>query len=71
LKTARKNDLWFHVKDLPGSHVVLETGSKEVDEQSIYEAACVAAFYSKGKDSSNVAVDYTLVKHVKKPSGAK
>ncbi|ASS38445.1 Rqc2 family fibronectin-binding protein [Mogibacterium pumilum] len=74
-KTASRSDIWFHTKDIPGSHVILvtETGEalKDISADTIYEAASIAAYHSKGKDSDNVPVDYTLVKYVKKPSGAK
>ena len=71
LKTARNSDLWFHTKDIHGSHVILccQHG-KEFSETAILEAAQLAAGYSKAKNSQNVPVDYTLVKFVKKPSGA-
>lgn len=71
LKTASKKDLWFHTKDIPGSHVIILCKNKEVPESTILEAAELAAFHSKGKLSSNVPIDYTFVKNVKKPSGAK
>ncbi len=71
LNTAQKSDLWFHAKNIPGSHVILICEGKEPDEQSILEAAFYAATHSKAKDSSVVPVDYTPVKFVKKPSGAK
>lgn len=71
LKLASKKDLWFHTKDIPGSHVILVCEHHEPPEKSILEAAELAAFFSKGKSSSNVPVDYTRVKNVKKPSGAK
>jgi predicted ribosome quality control (RQC) complex YloA/Tae2 family protein len=70
-KTASKDDLWFHVKDQPGSHVVVKTSGKTPGSNTINEAAMLAAYFSKGKMSSNVAVDYTLVKYVKKPKSAK
>lgn len=70
-KIAGPNDLWFHTKDIPGSHVILVTNNQEVPEDSIYEAAQIAAFYSKAKQSSTVPVDYTLRRHVKKPNGSK
>ena len=70
-KTASGKDLWFHTKDIPGSHVILFTEGKSVTEAAIFEAAAIAAYHSKGKDSENVPVDYTQVRHVKKPSGAK
>lgn len=74
-KTASRTDIWFHTKEIPGSHVILVTESGEslqdITAETIYEAASIAAYHSKGKDSDNVPVDYTLVKYVKKPSGAK
>ncbi len=69
LKTAHSNDMWFHVKDFPGSHTVAFCGG-EISDETIKEAAEIAAFNSKCSSSSNVAVDYTLIKYVKKPSGA-
>lgn len=71
LKVASKDDLWFHTKDIPGSHVILKNIEKQIDENSIKEAALLAAFYSKGNMSENVAVDYTERRNVKKPSGSK
>ena len=71
LKTAKKLDLWFHTKDIAGSHTILVTEGGEVPESSIIEAARIAAYHSKARESSNVPVDYTLVKHVSKPNGAK
>lgn len=70
-KIASGKDIWFHTKDIPGSHVILITEGKGVTETAIFEAASLAAYYSKGRDSENVPVDYTLVRHVKKPNGAK
>lgn len=70
-KRASAKDLWFHAKDIPGSHVILMTEGKSITETSILEAAGFAAYHSKGKTSENVPVDYTQVRHVKKPSGAK
>ncbi len=69
MRLAAKNHLWFHVKDIPGSHVVIR--SEAPSEVAVLEAANLAAYFSKASESSNVAVDYTLIKHVKKPSGAK
>lgn len=71
LKFANKNDLWFHTKDLAGTHVVVKTKGQKVDKKTIKEAGLIAAYNSKGKMSSNVPVDYTEVKNVSKPSGAK
>ncbi|MCR5652802.1 MAG: NFACT family protein [Ruminococcus sp.] len=71
LKTAKNRDLWFHTKDIAGSHTILITEGRDVPESSVIEAARIAAYHSKARESSNVAVDYTLVKHVSKPNGAK
>ena len=71
LKQARKNDIWFHVKDIPGSHVILFTNGKQLKQSTLKEAAIIAAYYSKAKESSNVPVDYTLVRYVSKPQGSK
>jgi predicted ribosome quality control (RQC) complex YloA/Tae2 family protein len=70
-KIASKQDLWFHTKNIPGSHVILITQGKEVDEETLLYAASLAASHSKAAMGENVPVDYTLVKNVKKPSGAK
>ena len=70
-KFAEKRDLWFHTKNIPGSHVILSTEGKEVDDDSLLFAARVAATFSKAADSDNVPVDFTEIKNVKKPSGAK
>lgn len=71
LRTAAKQDLWFHTKNIPGSHTILRTAGRTPSEAALQEAATLAARHSRGRDSSNVPVDYTLVKHVSKPSGAK
>ena len=70
MKSADKDDLWFHTKDIPGSHVILVTEGREPSEQDYTEAAEIAAYYSKAK-GDNVAVDYTRVKNIKKPAGSK
>ncbi len=71
LKLAKNADLWFHTKDIHGSHVVLRyEHGKEFSDTAILEAATLAARYSKAQHSQNVPVDYTRVKYVKKPSGA-
>ena len=70
-KMAGGKDYWFHTKDIPGSHVILFTEGRELTETAIFDAAAIAAYHSKGRASENVPVDYTLVKHVKKPNGAK
>ena len=70
-KIARGNDLWFHAQGLPGSHILLKVGPQEPKFNSIVEAAMIAAYYSRGKDSGRVAVDYTPVKNIHKPKGAR
>ena len=70
-KFASKNDLWFHTKDIPGSHVVVLCDGKEVSDDTVLFAATLAAKNSKAKESSQVPVDYTPIKFVKKPKGAK
>ena len=70
-KVAGKNDYWFHVKNLPGSHTVMLTGGEEPSAEDFTAAAEIAAYFSKGADGQNVEVDYTLVRNVKKPAGTK
>ena len=71
LKTAAKTDVWLHTKDIHGSHVIIAAEGREVSETAILEAARLAAYHSKARQSTNVPVDYTLVKYVSKPAGAK
>ncbi|MFI8706436.1 NFACT family protein [Bacillus sp. NPDC077411] len=68
-KLARRDEIWLHTKDIPGSHVVIR--SLEPSDETLIEAAKLAAYFSKAKESSSVPVDYTKIRHVKKPSGAK
>lgn len=68
---ASSGDIWLHVKDIPGSHVIIKSGGKPVPDTTLEEAAKLAAYYSKGRESANVPVDYTARKNVRKPSGAK
>lgn len=83
-KIAQNSDIWFHTKDIHGSHVVLKLEREEkslpeklditktiVPESVLYKCAALAAYYSKAKMSQNVPVDYTYIKYVKKPNGAK
>ncbi|MBR5230391.1 MAG: NFACT family protein, partial [Firmicutes bacterium] len=72
-KTAGNKDLWLHTKDIPGSHVIVQTGGVDIeeDEAAIFQAAAIAAYHSKGRTSENVPVDYVLAKYVKKPAGSK
>ncbi len=71
LKVARPNDIWLHVKNAAGSHVIIASGGKNVPAEVIEFAAKAAAQHSKAKGAPKTEVDYTLAKHVKKPSGAK
>ena len=71
LKHAHSNDIWFHTKDIHGSHVVLKTNGEEIPQETINKCASLCAFHSKAKNSSNVPVDYTFVRYVKKPAGSK
>ncbi len=71
MKQASNHDIWFHTKNIPGSHTILVTGGQKPTEQALYEAAMLAAIHSRGKDSSQVPVDYTEVRNVSKPQGAK
>ena len=71
LKVASNEDIWMHTKNIPGSHVIIKTEGKEVPDETIFEGAMLAAFFSKSKMSSQVPVDYTKKKNVKKPNGAK
>ncbi len=71
LKTAADSDMWFHVKDTAGSHVIVKNDGRGFSDTVIREAALLAVHNSKARSSSNVAVDYTAVKNVKKPNGAK
>lgn len=71
LKTAAKSDLWFHTKEIPGSHVIVCCNGTVPPERTILEAAQIAAYYSKASDSTRVEVDYTYAKELKKPVGAK
>ncbi len=69
LKKANKSDYWFHVKNMPGSHVILR--DDQPTDQDIKEAAEIAAFFSKAQNSAHIQVDYVQDKRVKKPNGAK
>lgn len=71
LKKASSSDLWFHTKDIPGTHVILFLDGSKASDTDLFEAAAIAAYHSKGSGSENVPVDFTRVKYVKKPSGAK
>ena len=70
LKTAAKNDMWLHTQKFPGSHVIIVSDNREISDDAIVEAAEIAAYHSKARDAKLVPVDYTYVKHLKKPQGA-
>ncbi len=70
-KTGRRGDVWLHAQKCPGSHVLLVADGKEVPDDAIVEAAEIAAYYSSAKEGTVVTVDYTDVKNIKKPNGAK
>lgn len=83
-RLAQNSDIWFHTKDIRGSHVVLKNDSLHsssenssasctfnIPDSVLYKCASIAAYYSKARMSQNVPVDYTLIKYVKKPNGAK
>ena len=70
-KLAKSTDIWFHTKEIHGSHAILQTHGETPSIDVIIRCAQIAAYYSKAKQSSNVPVDYTLIKYVKKPSGSK
>ena len=71
LKTAAKLDIWLHTASVHGAHVILVTDGDTPPDRTITEAAELAAYYSKGRDSAQVRVDYCLAKYVKKPNGAR
>jgi len=70
-KMANRHDTWLHAQKIHGSHVVIATEGKEPDQKTLEEAAAIAAWHSQGRSNGKVAVDYTLVKYVKKPAGGK
>lgn len=70
-KIGKKEDYWFHAKGIPGSHVIIKTNGDELTDNEYVEAAQIAAYYSKGKNSSAVEVDYTKKSNIKKPPNAK
>ena len=70
-KSSNRSDIWMHVQKMPGSHVIISNNGEEVPETTLEDAATLAAYYSKGKNSNHVNIDYTERKNVKKPKGAK
>ncbi|MBP3272854.1 MAG: NFACT family protein [Ruminococcus sp.] len=71
LKDSAKHDIWLHTHDITGSHTVIVTNGETPPDTTILEAARLAAYHSKGRQSAQVPVDYTLIRYVKKPAGAK
>ena len=71
LRESRGNDIWFHTQKIPGSHVIVVTEGREVPDRTLEQAAILAATHSRASQSAKVPVDYTQVRYVKKPSGAK
>ena len=71
MKTAFKSDIWFHTQKIHGSHVILVTDGREPTDTAMTEAAMIAAYHSKARTSAGVPVDYTEVRNLKKPAGAK
>lgn len=69
-KFASNSDWWFHTKEVPGSHVIVKCEGKELPDRAYEEAAALAAYYSKARQSTKVTVDYTMKKHLKKPHGS-
>ena len=69
LHTASKNDYWLHVKNIPGSHVIVE--SSDPSDETLVEAAELAAYFSKSRNSANVPVDYVQIRRIRKPNGTK
>ncbi|MDW5300572.1 MAG: NFACT RNA binding domain-containing protein [Sedimentibacter sp.] len=70
-KIGKKEDYWFHAKNMPGSHVIIKTNGDELSDNEYVEAARIAAFYSKGKNSGSVEIDYTRKSNLKKPPNSK
>ena len=71
LKASSKSDMWLHTQKIPGSHTVVVTNGRDVPDRTLEEAATIAAYHSRARESAGVPVDYTLVRNVKKPSGAR
>lgn len=71
LKNSQEHDIWLHTKNIPGSHVIIKSENRQVPDNTIYQGALLAAHFSKARLSLKVPVDFTLVKYVKKPNGAK
>lgn len=70
-RLADGGDWWFHAKGVPGSHVIVKTGGQELPDRAFEEAGQLAAYYSKGRDSEKVEIDYVKRREVKKTAGGK
>jgi len=71
IRMAYSTDLWLHTKNIPGSHVLIRTnGTGEVPDNTLVEAAQIAAYFSKARNSKGVGIDYTLIKNIRKPNGS-
>ncbi len=70
-KKSTRDDLWLHIQNMPGSHVIMKTNGQAYTSEDLEEAALLAAYYSSARGSSNISVDYTERKHVRKQKGAK
>ena len=70
-KAANRGDMWLHTQKIHGSHVIIACAGQELDNETLHEAAVIAAFYSQGRGGTKVPVDYTQVRYVKKPSGSR
>ncbi|MGN0464478.1 MAG: NFACT family protein [Acutalibacteraceae bacterium] len=71
MKQANNHDMFLHIQKQPGSHVIIVSDHREISDKAIEEAAVIAAYYSSARQSSRVPIDYTYVKNLKKPNGAK
>ena len=69
MHTAKKTDIWLHAKNIPGSHVIIK--SNNPSDETLFEAAMLAAYFSKFRSSTNVPIDYVQVKNIRKPNGSK
>ena len=69
LHTAKKTDIWLHAKNIPGSHIIIK--SNNPSDETLFEAAMLAAYFSKFRSSANVPIDYVQVKNIRKPNGSK
>lgn len=69
-KIARRTDYWLHTQKVHGSHVIIHCDGVEPPDTTLEQAAIIAAYYSQGRDGGKIPVDYTMVRYVKKPSGA-